>query len=454
MAHSSCSNSSNISGNLNVRSITNSGARLLMTHDITGFSGGRVSNYIGDDGVTAGDAIRYDVVPYKADGVTDSPSYQKYRKAQADTAENAEIVGIVESIDNGIVSVILSGQMIYPDRIVNATHIDETLGTSGATGGNDIYFLSEVTAGAIQNLAPIEPTKIAKPILQQAADGTFSHHVVNYIGYQIGGSVVANLRGDDEDLGLKNYIDIGGGDMMLADNEWDATKKYNIAPLTTKSSVAKSRNNKTFNSLIGENGKLKNKPFGAEYCFEAAEGFVSSLWLNQKVYFIDGNGTRLWEGYCFQVGDTSRPNVNCIYVRTAETSEPAWSSHKLLSAKNERKTISLGEYCGVMLPTIPGKNTGIIGKGVDNTSVRITERSKITAKSDQGDDVVTVPTGNITVEGTFTAKGGLQAENSSYIVEDLAGTINTLATKLAALEQDMRGVGAETASITTNISSK
>jgi len=70
------------------------------------------------------------------------------------------------------------------------------------------------------------------------------------------------------------------------------------------------------------------------------------------------------------------------------------------------------------------------------------------------DDVVTVPTGNITVEGTFTAKGGLQAENSSYIVEDLAGTINTIATKLAALEQDMRGVGAETASITTNISSK
>ena len=76
MAHSSCGNRSNLSGNLNVRSITNSGARLLMTHDISGFSGGRVSDYIGDDGVTAGDAIRYDVVQYKPDGQVSTSYYE------------------------------------------------------------------------------------------------------------------------------------------------------------------------------------------------------------------------------------------------------------------------------------------------------------------------------------------------------------------------------------------
>jgi len=71
----SASNSSNLLGNVNISDISNSGARLLMTHPISGFSGG-ISVAIGEDGVTAGDVIRYDVIP-------GSPSENKYTKAQA-----------------------------------------------------------------------------------------------------------------------------------------------------------------------------------------------------------------------------------------------------------------------------------------------------------------------------------------------------------------------------------
>ena len=185
-------NSSNLLGNLNINSITSSGARLLMTHPLSGFSGGRISNYIGDDGITAGDAIRYDVI-------SGSPSENKYVKAQANTPSNCEVIGIVEEVSplnlsdpsSGVVTVVIQGQINYPtSKLVNATHIDAEAGLTGSAGGNDVYFLSAATAGVIQNLAPAEPTQVIKPIYQVAPDGDWTGQVVNYIGYQAGGQVV------------------------------------------------------------------------------------------------------------------------------------------------------------------------------------------------------------------------------------------------------------------------
>lgn len=189
---SSCSaNSSNLLGNVNVSDISGSGSRLLMTVPLTGFSGGRLSNYIGDDGVTAGDAIRYNAIPY--DAVT-NPSGGKYVKAKADIPENSEVVGIIESIsqgDSATAVIVLSGQIDYPTtNLVEAIHIDVDAGVTGSAGGNDVYFLSAATAGAIQNLAPSEPTQVIKPIYQVAPDSPFSGQVVNYIGYQSGGQIV------------------------------------------------------------------------------------------------------------------------------------------------------------------------------------------------------------------------------------------------------------------------
>jgi len=190
-------NSSNLLGNLNINSITSSGARLLMTHPLSGFSGGIISGLPGDDGVTAGDAIRYD-------NDINSTSYQKYIKAQANTPANCEVIGIVESVTpvnpsdptTGVVTVIIQGQINYPStKLVNATHIDAEAGLTGAAGGQDVYFLSAATAGVLQNLAPTEPTQVIKPIYQVAPDSPWTGQVVNYIGYQAGGSIT----GEDTD---------------------------------------------------------------------------------------------------------------------------------------------------------------------------------------------------------------------------------------------------------------
>ena len=190
------SSSSNLSGNLNIQSITGSGARLLMTIPLSGFCGG----YKGEcpekcDGITAGDVIRYD-------NVAGSISYGKYIKAKADTPANSEVVGIVEDVsiagdplvgDTGIATVVISGQINYPSgRVIAATHIGgDEFGVTGAGGGNDVYFLSAVTGGMLQNLAPTEPTQVIKPVYQVAPDSPWTGQVVNYIGYQSGGQIVA-----------------------------------------------------------------------------------------------------------------------------------------------------------------------------------------------------------------------------------------------------------------------
>ena len=58
----------------------------------------------------------------------------------------------------------------------------------GGSGGNDIYFLSGTTAGAIQNIGPTLSGTIVKPLYTVAPHSlsgiTFTGIVVNYIGYR------------------------------------------------------------------------------------------------------------------------------------------------------------------------------------------------------------------------------------------------------------------------------
>ena len=202
----SCSTSSNLLGNVNISNISNSGARLLMTHPLTGFSGGalaQISGNIGDDGFTAGDVIRYDVD-------RDSVSVDKYIKAQADVAGNSEVVGIIESFSGGAtgneqVNIVLSGQIAYP-----AARLTAVDGSTGSAGGDDVYFLSETIAGGVQNLAPEGTGNIAKPVLQAAADDIYNAHVVNYIGYQIGGSVNAHTSNANWNGTVEEIVDFAG----------------------------------------------------------------------------------------------------------------------------------------------------------------------------------------------------------------------------------------------------
>ena len=186
---SSCSSSSNINSsttNVNLNSI---GSRILATIPITS------SDYTVEAGIEAGDVIRYDV---------SDPSNKLYRKSKADTIENAEVIGVVESVDTSQLNVVVFGQINFPSsKLINLSE-----DTTGATGGNDIYFLSPSVTGGVQNLAPFDQTQVIKPILQIADDGVNNAIVLNYIGYAVGGAIASESL--DELIGeLREFLDVG-----------------------------------------------------------------------------------------------------------------------------------------------------------------------------------------------------------------------------------------------------
>jgi hypothetical protein len=181
----SCSSSSNITGTSSV--INPTGSQNRITLNLLGGSGEQGSTQNGytlDSSINfAGAVIRYD------------PLNKTYRLSQANNNSNAEVVGIVESRDSSTndLVVVLRGLINYPAGATLNYITDAVGGTTGGSGGNDIYFLSSATAGQVQNLEPIEPAEIAKPLIQ--AIGTelgFNYQVLNYIGYAVGGDIVAD----------------------------------------------------------------------------------------------------------------------------------------------------------------------------------------------------------------------------------------------------------------------
>lgn len=177
-----CSASSNILGSSYITNPISTNSRLILTLNPTS------TYYVLEAGITNGDAIRFEPTPFGTTGT--------YKKSQANNNENAEVVGVVESVDNsGVLTVVLRGMMSHPTT--NFSYSADIYGsTLGASGGNDIFFLSGSTAGGFQNLAPTEPGSIAKPVLQRIADtsGTYNYQVLNYIGYQIGGDLIAETQ--------------------------------------------------------------------------------------------------------------------------------------------------------------------------------------------------------------------------------------------------------------------
>ncbi|HAI42416.1 MAG TPA: hypothetical protein DCM40_32065, partial [Maribacter sp.] len=96
---SSCSNSSNINSvttNVNLNTI---GSRIIATIPKTS------SDYTVEAGLVAGDVIRYDV---------SDPSNKIYTKSRANTVENAEVIGVIESVDENNLNVVIFGQINFP----------------------------------------------------------------------------------------------------------------------------------------------------------------------------------------------------------------------------------------------------------------------------------------------------------------------------------------------------
>ena len=147
----------------------NSTGTLIPAATTTTTSSARSIAEIYGGGVSAGNAIYYNVA-----GAT-------WNKSIANDYAKAEVFGIVESITGLTATVIMHGSIKLP-----TTEIYDI--GDGGSGGNDIYFLSGTTAGAIQNIGPTLSGTIVKPLYTVAPHSlsgiTFTGIVVNYIGYR------------------------------------------------------------------------------------------------------------------------------------------------------------------------------------------------------------------------------------------------------------------------------
>lgn len=108
----------------------------------------------------AGDAIRYDI-----------PS-GTWVKAQADSAENSEVVGVVSSASFNTFNLIYSGYI----------NLSVLSGVSAP-----VLFLDSTTAGGLTSSPPSAIGSVIKPVLTKITNGA-GYIVTNYLGTQIGGS--------------------------------------------------------------------------------------------------------------------------------------------------------------------------------------------------------------------------------------------------------------------------
>lgn len=435
----SCSHSSNLSGNLNVNSITQSGARLLMTLNLTGFTGdgliqGNTGGTVDTDGITAGHAIRYDVV-------SGSPSENKYVPSVGDDSVNSEVVGVIESIDtvSSVVTVVLSGQINYPTgRLLNATGVDPVEGVAGASGGNDIYFLSGTTAGVLQNLAPAEPGKIAKPVLQTAPDGDWTHQVVNYIGYQIGGNLVGEETTAEPTGTVASTLLFGTSTLDgLIGEGWVDSRDKNWFPITTDdlnynsdSAFLYTKSHTIFGDHAGVRYRLviptleSTTLTGVKATQKNSLGVVESSWtINQSEV-----GGILW----------------------VESAGVAIDITKTIDIQNKSYTITEAKKTAFMTPQIKRqREINNKFKTFNGNSLSITQVDIYKCPADNMEFAVSVVP-NLTLD-KLTVKDGINVENSLYTVTDVAQTLQEMSVTLSALNLKINN---EASAFTSRIVSK
>jgi len=428
---SSCNNSSNLSGNVNINSITNSGARLLMTIPISGVSGGfgagGMCAYGECDGVTAGDVIRYD------------PSASKYVKSKADKSENSEVVGVIETADwvNNVINVVLHGQIKYPsDRFINATHVDEAQGLLGASGGNDIYFLSEITGGVLQNLAPSTPTTIAKPVLQVAEDGDFNANVVNYIGYQIGGNAVAEETFEEPVGAARSIVNFNEDQLNSLGIKWHRIDKETFLPITSEDLHASAYNGRLYSKAYS-NFKLKA---GVRIKCKISEYINNTDVVGKVVTQKDsiGNIIGSWNVVSFDVEN------NVLWLQGTRTNNV--DVNFSLRFENKGYTVLSSEITAFMLPR---KRTKINTEYNDyhGRSLTIDEIPVISATPDDQGVGVTLVHDMVVPKLTITKE--FNAENNSIKVTDVAGTLNDMKDSIRSLENKINNSQTAFPNITT-----
>jgi len=135
-------------------------------------------------GFTVGTPVRWN------SGIDDFPD--GYTAAQANSAYNAEVVGIVSEV---------TGENTFELTIAGIVKMDQMF--SNTTGvipagmtRDDVYFLSGYTQGWMDSQRPTTQGWVAKPLMTRIAEdanGSIYGAVTNYVGSLLGGNVAVSL---------------------------------------------------------------------------------------------------------------------------------------------------------------------------------------------------------------------------------------------------------------------
>lgn len=131
----------------------------------------RTAIQISGSGFSAGNLVTYNI------------AQSGFTKCKANDNALAEFVGIIEGISGSTATVITNGSISWP-----TTGVSFSLG-NGGSGGRDVWFMSALTAGAIQDQAPSGQGNIVKPVYLHSPhtgiDGsTYTGIVLTYTGYR------------------------------------------------------------------------------------------------------------------------------------------------------------------------------------------------------------------------------------------------------------------------------
>ena len=159
--------------------------------------------YAVQSGITLGDVIRFNPL-YAVAGVTGM-----YTKSQADSDANAEVLGVVESIENNSYTVVTHGSILYPNN--------RLVGLCGANGGLDVLFLSPGISGGLTGTAEIgSVSSIVKPVIQI---GGSAAGAAGFVGSDENSRSVGEIIWASEDAVLEeNWINLSEDVLLEKDN--------------------------------------------------------------------------------------------------------------------------------------------------------------------------------------------------------------------------------------------
>jgi hypothetical protein len=372
----SCSNSSNINSTINTLSVTQGGSRLLVSIPFV-------------SGLTLGNVVRYDI------------SSAGYTASKANLAENAEVFGVIESYDPTTTNF---GVVIYGSISLDSSKFAD-MGSGGGSGGNDIYFLSGVTAGILQNLAPSNLEHIVKPVYQVSPHGSYSGVVVNYLGYKIGGDVQASFL-DTDTIGNSLII---VGDASFGDGYVDASIAHEL-PI------------EDYPDFYGKYGTL----YGYVERITTTESIPGSIVANLTV----SQASSSYSGKVLSVDYANKYIYILKSPNTSLTSTNKQITINVTSTTTAKLTVSATQIYSVYTPVITlSQPLSISGKNGENLTV--TQQIKIGMKVKALGVQVSIPNNVNTSSLTTTVlKLGVNQDNVETILNDFESRITAIETRL------------------------